>query len=377
MQHTPMPPAARMSVDDYLLPHAHASGPIVVANAGGSSPHVLTAARLLSTSLDTVPLVVAVNEPLPFYISGGAPEVVVPPELYDLQRERLRVEVERSLGATDGGGDPAWTVEIVDGQPARALADVARRRGARLIVMGIGRHAPMDRVFGGETALQVIRLADRPVLAVTRDFRELPRRAVAALDFSAASVRAAVEALGILADGGTLVLVHVHSPSDQFTTRGGESLRSVYTEGVSRLLERLATRLETALAGRRTITIEKAVLRGDPAEDVLSYARVIDADLIAVGSSGAGFFERLVVGSVATRIVRRSPVPVLAVPRPSAAMVETIERALSGEPVGTVESREKDRWPALLEAFTERNAGRATRLEVDDPAVGAQSLRTG
>src|SRR5690606_22120685 len=53
---------------------------------------------------------------------------------------------------------------------------------------------------------------------------------------------------------------------------------------------------------------------------------------------------------------------------PSAAEVERIERLLTG----TAETSEAARWPALLEAFSQRNAGRPTQLELDDPAIGAQ-----
>ena len=92
-----------------------------------------------------------------------------------------------------------------------------------------------------------------------------------------------------------------------------------------------------------------------------------------MGSSGLGFFDRLMVGSAATRILRRATVTVLAVPRPSAAEVERIERQLSGD----VTTSEVARWPALVEAFSERNAGRPTQLEIDDPELGAQFQETG
>jgi nucleotide-binding universal stress UspA family protein len=371
------PEAGQLSITEYLSPRAHEVGPIVVASGGGKSAHVFTAARLLSAHLNTVPVVLAVYEPLPYYyITAAAPELMVPPELYDAQRERLLSEVKRAV-RTAPDGDPAWPIEIVDGQPARALADVSRKWGARLIVMGIGRHKPMDRFMGGELALHVIRLADRPVLAVSLDFVELPRRVVVAIDFSAASVRAAAEALALLADGGTLTLVHVRSPLERLAAKGEDTIETSYTEGVDGLFTQLVARLQGAAAGRSPVTIEKVLLAGDPADELLAYAEANGADLIATGSSGMGFFERLLVGSVATRIVRRSPVSVLAVPRPSAAGVEMIERDLAGETAGTVETTERDRWPELLKRFTGQNMGRPTRLEVDALEIGAQLLETG
>ena len=271
MTNVTTPEAGRLSITEYLSPHAHEVGPLVVASGGGKSAHVFTAARLLSAHLNTVPIVVAVNEPLPYYITGAAPEMVVPPELYDVQRERLRAEVTRALGSTYDG-DPAWPIEVVDGQAARALADVSRRWAARMIVMGIGRHAPMDRLMGGELTLQVIRLADRPVLAVTHNFVDLPRHVVVAVDFSAASMRAAVEALALVAEGGTLTLVHVRSPLERLGARGTDALGTIYTEGIDRLFAQLVSRLARVGTGRPTVTIEKVLLTGDPGDELLAYA---------------------------------------------------------------------------------------------------------
>jgi hypothetical protein len=53
--------------------------------------------------------------------------------------------------------------------------------------------------------------------------------------------------------------------------------------------------------------------------------------------------------------------------------LERMQRVL----VGTSESRASRDWADQLAAFTGRNAGRRTRLEVDDPAIGAQTQETG
>ncbi|HEY0969427.1 MAG TPA: universal stress protein [Gemmatimonadales bacterium] len=238
-----------------------------------------------------------------------------------------------------------------------------------MIVMGIGRHAPMDRVFGSETALQTIRVADRPVLAVAPNFTGLPRRAVVAVDFSPASVRAVEEALSILDDGGKLSLVYVR-PRDIDLVRLGDEIVSWYSgERVDELFDRLIAMLDVP----PSVTIEQAVLAGEPSEQVMEHAERHGADLVAVGSSGLGFFDRLIVGSVATRILRRASVSVLVVPRPPATEVERIETELSG----TIQSSQEARWPTLVEAFSERNMGRPTQLEIDDPALGAQLQEAG
>ena len=59
------------------------------------------------------------------------------------------------------------------------------------------------------------------------------------------------------------------------------------------------------------VRCETLVTSGDPAERVLETARGLDADLIVMGTHGRKGLGHLVLGSVAERVVRESPVPVL------------------------------------------------------------------
>ncbi len=59
------------------------------------------------------------------------------------------------------------------------------------------------------------------------------------------------------------------------------------------------------------VRCETLVISGDPAERVLETARGVNADLIVMGTHGRKGFGHLVLGSVAERVVRESPIPVL------------------------------------------------------------------
>lgn len=67
------------------------------------------------------------------------------------------------------------------------------------------------------------------------------------------------------------------------------------------------------------VRYETLVISGDPAERVLETARGLAADLIVMGTHGHKGLSRLVLGSVAERVVRESPVPVLTVRATAAA----------------------------------------------------------
>jgi nucleotide-binding universal stress UspA family protein len=61
--------------------------------------------------------------------------------------------------------------------------------------------------------------------------------------------------------------------------------------------------------------VQTAVREGDPEDEIVAYARDIDADLVALGTRGRHGEHRFVLGSVAEEVVRTCPQPVLTVRR--------------------------------------------------------------
>ncbi len=51
---------------------------------------------------------------------------------------------------------------------------------------------------------------------------------------------------------------------------------------------------------------------GDPAEELIRESQ--DADLLVVGSRGTGGFQRLLLGSVSSKVVHHAPCPVVVIP---------------------------------------------------------------
>jgi len=60
-------------------------------------------------------------------------------------------------------------------------------------------------------------------------------------------------------------------------------------------------------------SVETAVREGRPATEICDYAVEIDADMVATGTRGRHGENRFLIGSVAERVVRTCPVPVLTV----------------------------------------------------------------
>ena len=65
---------------------------------------------------------------------------------------------------------------------------------------------------------------------------------------------------------------------------------------------------------RRTLSIEATVeTRANIADGIITYARAKEIDLIVTGTHGRGSVKHFLMGSVAERVVRTAPCPVLTV----------------------------------------------------------------
>ncbi len=63
-------------------------------------------------------------------------------------------------------------------------------------------------------------------------------------------------------------------------------------------------------AEERGIDADAVVTQGSPAQEILDQADSWDADMIAMGTHGRSGLDRVLLGSVADKIVRKADVPV-------------------------------------------------------------------
>lgn len=111
-----------------------------------------------------------------------------------------------------------------------------------------------------------------------------------------------------------LLIITVVRPPEGWWGIGGapptpDAFATAVVEGRREVLDRAEATLE--LDGINYETVEEV---GDPATQIASVCENNDADLLVVGRRGAGLVERLILGSVADRLVHTAPCPVLTVP---------------------------------------------------------------
>jgi len=335
------------------------TSPVIVATDGrDQSDAALVAAGMLAGSADGL-RVVTVLKPMP--IVSPEAQLSVSPDVEASRRAEAKRAVKEQLVRV-------WNVplsaevEVHDGDPATMIAKVAHESNASMIVSGLGRHRVMDRLFGDETALRLIRVAAVPVLAVGGQFSSAPARVIVAIDFSETSLRAARLALELAAPNATVYLAHV-APRDA-TLYDWNGWGSNYKQDAGEALQRMREQLRVPSG----MIVQRVLLQGDPATELLAFAASVNADLIATGSHGHGFVARMLIGSVTTRVLRCSTCSVLTVPH-AAAMTHL--RTTVEPPI--IKTLDRPQWTLQLDEFTRRNIGRRGVLEVDDPELGAQA----
>jgi nucleotide-binding universal stress UspA family protein len=201
------------------------------------------------------------------------------------------------------------------------------RRAADLVVMGTHGRSGFDYLVLGSVAEKTLRTSPVPVLVVppltsgVLPVDRVPVRSVlCAVDFSQDSVRAVGYAASLVRHAvGRLTLLHVVEPMPLgYDPKGGTGFD---VEGYERgLAESGLSQLQTFApdAAELGCEVEAIVARGKAYQEILRVATERQVDLIVLGVHGRHALDRLVFGSTAEHLVRRSTCPVLAVPPPDA-----------------------------------------------------------
>jgi nucleotide-binding universal stress UspA family protein len=258
------------------------------------------------SAMDGAP-VVALGVAAPFPHNLSARVTLRPPTSIDEQTRRdVHKRIRDSL--TGVPGSESWVVRAFTGTPTDLVHAAAAKWKARMIVLGTGRHTRLDRIFGSETAVAVMRNARIPVLAVHKRATGLPARAVAAVDFTDASLSAATVAAQLLAKDGALFVAHVCAFGEAKATRG--DLIDLYRAGARARLDETVSLLRTRTKRR----VDGVMLTGEAGSAIVAFARRERCDLIALGGHPMALLDRILLGSVRTRVVRDAACSVLIAP---------------------------------------------------------------
>lgn len=229
------------------------------------------------------------------------------------------------------------TVEraVPRGRPAAAILQQALDLDADLIVVGSRGHGTIATMLLGSVSAEIVDGASCPVLVARTD---MVTSMVVGVDGSAA----AAAALDLIRDPDmfpnvpvTLVsAADVHLPVLMGFESSYGALAEMQAEEIEEALRHHAeicavARARLAGSSRR---VDYQVDPGDPATALLRIGQAVNADIIAVGTTGRTGFRRLLVGSVARNVLLHAPCSVLVVPDPARRRMHSLDAGSSDVP---------------------------------------------
>ena len=224
-----------------------------------------------------------------------------------------------------GDGDPPQHVDLKalsvvqeqrsEGAPPETIVSYAEECEADLVVTGTQGRRGLQRFLIGSVTEEVLRTAPCPVLTVRNTDNPAPawsvRNILVPIDFSEDSLGALRHAKELaLTHGAQITLLHAVEEVVYPSAYGIEPTSLPGPQVVSRVEENLADLARTEI-GYEHVVVQANV--GYAPSTILDYEQEHDVDLIAIATHGRTGLERMLLGSVAERVVRRSSAPVFVV----------------------------------------------------------------
>ena len=230
----------------------------------------------------------------------------------------MRAEVAKRLAerltALRESGVDAELVSIT-GPPGEVVGQVAKERGAELIVIGTHGHTGISRFLLGSVATAVLRHAPCDVLVC----RGTPgtgafTHPLVATDFSPTAARALRNAAALTAPGAPIEIIHAWQlPVGSWGASLLGQTRFPWKTVRDAVLVAATTQADKLVAANASLghPLHVELIQGPPASAITHAAEKGGHDLIAIGTHGHGGFRRLLLGSVAESTIRHAPCSVL------------------------------------------------------------------
>ena len=205
--------------------------------------------------------------------------------------------------------------QIESSSPAKQIVDYADANDVDLVVMGTHGRRGVDRMLFGSVTEEVVRQAPCPAFTVRTDAEVVPaqavRRILVPVDFSDASDTAVQHAKEIaFTYGAEIDLLHVVE-EPFYPPAYGPDVETFPTEDVVERVEKQLARMAEDDIGFEHVMVSATT--GSPSNEILNYIEENEVDLVVVATHGRTGLDHILLGSVAERVLRRSPIPVFVV----------------------------------------------------------------
>ncbi len=197
---------------------------------------------------------------------------------------------------------------LEEGEPYERIVDLAEAENCDLIITGRTGRSNVQKALVGSVAARVIGYSQKDVLVIPSRAAVGWKNIFFAADGSKYSLPAGARAVDFARSyGGALTIMTVVDVPAEFY---GEA-----PETVDKMIEKARSYVEEVKSKSRSsgVTAEALVREGEASRVIVEYAREKSMDVIVMGSHGRTGLRRLLMGSVAEKVIGYSDCPVLVV----------------------------------------------------------------
>jgi nucleotide-binding universal stress UspA family protein len=238
-------------------------------------------------------------------------------EEYEARHREQERAYLTEVGARLGGDAPVDTA-LLEGHVAEEIAEYAARVGADMVLITTHGHTGVSRMWLGSVADALVRITSLPLLVVhPAHGGHVPgdvlsfKHVMVPLDGSDLSATILAPAADLArASGARMTLVHVVSSAAVMGTRIFPLLPDDLSPAVAKAHEYLE-KLADGLRGDGLQADTHVEEHEAPGRAIAALADRLDADVIALATHGYGGLKRALLGSVADKVLRSSPLPLL------------------------------------------------------------------
>jgi len=219
--------------------------------------------------------------------------------------------ISEAKAIAEKSGAPTVITNIEEGDPSEKIVSVAEEENCDLIVMGRRGLGRLERVLVGSVTARVIGLSKKDIIVVPQDSKIGYNDLIIATDGSASSDLVTERAIRFAKKhNSTLHVISVVDVTDEFLAEAPEILEKLILNA-KKIVDNTLKKIQS-----HNINVDGVVKEGETYRSIINLAIEKGSGMIFMGSRGKTGLKKLLLGSVAEKVIGHAPCPVFVAKSP-------------------------------------------------------------
>jgi len=219
--------------------------------------------------------------------------------------------ISEAKAIAEKSGAPTVITNIEEGDPSEKIVSAAEEENCDLIVMGRRGLGRLERVLVGSVTARVIGFSKKDIIVVPQDSKIGYNDLIIATDGSASSNLVTERAIRFAKKyNSTLHVISVVDVTDEFLAEAPEILEKLILNS-KKIVDNTLKNIQSY-----DIKADGIVKEGETYRSIINLAIEKGSGMIFMGSRGRTGLKKLLLGSVAEKVIGHAPCPVFVAKSP-------------------------------------------------------------